>query len=225
MEQGVSPKIWGPILWRVLYDLAWEYDHTYESNQEETMGEWIFALGQSLPCRFCRESFAIYSNEPSLPLALHQKTLFRWMHALKNKVNEKLRLQQAIESKCASKEEFLQVDRALNDLPFKVLVQRVRTNQFMNTRDQDRWMVMLLFTCNYAPRPEKMRNYMTLFTKFGISPLPKKFQDQATLFLTLYTYRPPCHTHMTKIQFLEFVKTLFEATSGFIQSTDIKDYQ
>lgn len=222
MEQGVSPKIWGPILWRVLFDMAWEYDHTKTS--KKPMAKWIFALGQILPCRFCRESFAIYSAEHTLPHALKTKTLFQWMHALKNKVNEKLRLQQAIDSKCASKEEFLQVDRALNDLPYNVLVQRARTNQFLNTRKQDRWMVMMLFTCNFAPRKEKIDTYMIVFEGLGFT-LPKEaYQDQDQLFLELSHHLPPCHANMTNDEYADFVASLLEATSGFLKSTTIEEY-
>lgn len=236
MGKGVSPKIWGPLLWRILFDMAWEYDHSEEIQdiKMSQMKKWIEALGICLPCQFCRQSFAVYSKE-GLTEALQNNRLLWWMHALKNKVNEKLRVEYVKDSKCPLGEKFLEIDRAFHDLPYKVLVQRVRTQQFATTREEDRWMVMLLFALNYDDQPlppepvsekqsKKQMAYMTLFSRWGLSPIPEFYKGPAELLYKIYIYRPDSRKNVKERQFFALLDSLLEAQSGFLDATKIPDY-
>lgn len=75
----MDTRYWGPSGWQLIHLIAFRSDHPQE---------FLLGIKDILPCRFCRESTAQFTNE--LPM---KRDTGKWAYELHNKVNNKLRTQ------------------------------------------------------------------------------------------------------------------------------------
>ena len=94
VNNGLITKIWGPPLWTSLHCITFGYP--IEPTPEQKINYKIFLekVGDVLPCKFCRDSYKKFINEPDTLLddnALKNRgSLTKWLYDLHNKVNNKL---------------------------------------------------------------------------------------------------------------------------------------
>jgi len=75
----MDTRFWGPSGWQLFHLIAFFSPHPQEI---------LLMMKDVLPCKFCRESTAQYTNE--LPM---KRDTGKWLYELHNKVNHKLRTQ------------------------------------------------------------------------------------------------------------------------------------
>jgi hypothetical protein len=75
----MDTRFWGPSGWQLIHLIAFRSKHPQE---------FLLMVKDILPCKFCRESTAMFTKE--LPM---MKDTGRWSYELHNKVNNKLRTQ------------------------------------------------------------------------------------------------------------------------------------
>lgn len=92
----MDPKLWGPMCWNMMFDMAEIMDvHPGDPGLWRLGEEWFFLLGFIMPCKHCRESYQLLQMKtlPS-PLVLAKISPVpwtEWVFTLKNFINLKLR--------------------------------------------------------------------------------------------------------------------------------------
>lgn len=97
----MDPKLWGPLMWPLLYDASYAADnaglhHAPPLLSGEEMRKLVEALIHVMPCRYCRESLAEFSGTEPPPLLLLGNPALGttyWVWRLREKVNNKLGVQ------------------------------------------------------------------------------------------------------------------------------------
>lgn len=93
-----NPKIWGPVLWRKLHTLSFQYPMKIDENDptdakiQDTVRKLFMELRNSIPCKTCRDSYRMFLKQ--MPIEPHlggREALSKWLYRLHNKVNAKLR--------------------------------------------------------------------------------------------------------------------------------------
>lgn len=87
---GMQPDIWGPPLWFFLHCISLNYPMKPTREQARQYLEFFQALGNVLPCRACRESYAAWTRDLNLNVFVSRASLARWVYDLHNTVNVKL---------------------------------------------------------------------------------------------------------------------------------------
>lgn len=90
---GMQTSKWGPPMWYALHATAHNFDpdvHDVKSFRNHFLG-----IANTLPCKFCRQSFKKFSKELSIDKYIRKKPhgLHYWLYLMHNKVNAKLRKQ------------------------------------------------------------------------------------------------------------------------------------
>lgn len=88
----MDTRFWGPPGWRLLHLLTFQYNPT---TQKSAMRRFLETLPYILPCKYCRASLTDYYRELPITNAVleSQDSLSKWLYAIHNKVNDKLRSQ------------------------------------------------------------------------------------------------------------------------------------
>lgn len=93
-------KIWGPHGWIYLHSVAFGYP--LEPNNEDKENYKIFfeKVGDTLPCKYCRESYKQFIKEDKTALTYEtmesRETVTRWLYEIHEAVNRKLRMKYGI---------------------------------------------------------------------------------------------------------------------------------
>ena len=86
----LNPVLWGPFFWPTMDAVAVVYDPSSEDSKESTL-IFFFSLQGVIPCFECREHYCRYFETYPIREELDTRAgLFRWVHRLKNSVQEKL---------------------------------------------------------------------------------------------------------------------------------------
>lgn len=95
---GIKTSFWGPHAWNFLFSaIAGTYPIRYipenKDHQRQVKGfiQLFNSLKETLPCLYCRQSYAVFLKE--LPMKDHLGTrlsMMNWLYLLHDKVNQKL---------------------------------------------------------------------------------------------------------------------------------------
>ena len=92
--RGMITKIWGPPAWVFLHSIAAGYplDITKDPEKKECTRKFFECLGDTLPCKYCRESYKEFiKKHPINDRVLSGRIeLSRWLYTIHNEVNYKL---------------------------------------------------------------------------------------------------------------------------------------
>ena len=95
-DTGMQTRVWGPAGWLFLHSIAQNYPW---NPTEEQKVEYLFffkLIGNVLPCRYCRESYQDFIEQPDSQLNItvmkSRLTLVKWLYLVHNKVNKKLNI-------------------------------------------------------------------------------------------------------------------------------------
>ena len=92
----MDQNIWGPGLWLFLHTLTFNYPVSPSRDDKTRMRRFFMALGDVLPCRYCRENYQKHLK--NYPIQLDSKREFvRWLIQIHNEVNEQEGKQQVKE--------------------------------------------------------------------------------------------------------------------------------
>lgn len=93
-DSGMRTAIWGPTGWIFLHCIAQNYPWRPSQEQQENYYNFFKLTGNVLPCRYCRESYQQFIDEPGTRLSMdtmkNRKSLVTWLYRIHNKVNKKL---------------------------------------------------------------------------------------------------------------------------------------
>ena len=87
---------WGPPAWTTFHTIAYNYSNldSYTEEIKQNYKEFFRFLGKVLPCRYCRESYAIFTKMlPIDPYLQYPMGPMYWSYLIHNMVNDKLRKQ------------------------------------------------------------------------------------------------------------------------------------
>jgi len=96
---SMRTKIWGPTAWFFLHSSAMAYPKKIDINNKEhlkiknSMKEFLYNLGNILPCPICGYSYNIYIKEDKYNIdsaLIGRNELFYWTYIIHERVNDKL---------------------------------------------------------------------------------------------------------------------------------------
>lgn len=87
----MDPKLWGPGTWQSMFYMA----ANYTPNKAALYKKYFEILGDMLPCKYCRDSYAQYIQEIPIQRFLDSdRSMIMWVYLIKDKVNKKLMAQE-----------------------------------------------------------------------------------------------------------------------------------
>ena len=93
-DQGQNTNVWGPAGWLFLHCIAANFPWEPDEEKKKSYLTFFKVIGHILPCRYCRESYQQFINEPCTKLdysvVKNRKTMVKWLYDVHNKVNQKL---------------------------------------------------------------------------------------------------------------------------------------
>jgi hypothetical protein len=93
-DTGIQTNVWGPAGWLFLHSIAQNYPWKPTEDQKKWYMSFFKSIGNVLPCRYCRESYIKFINEPDTNLNVSvmesRKLLVHWLYNVHEKVNKKL---------------------------------------------------------------------------------------------------------------------------------------
>jgi hypothetical protein len=90
----MNTQFWGPSGWQLLHTLANIYPIKPNITDKIMMRDFMSLVTDILPCKYCRASFAKYSQTLNITPYLESNILIQeWLYRMHNKVNGKLRRQ------------------------------------------------------------------------------------------------------------------------------------
>ena len=99
-KNGMQTRVWGPAGWIFLHCIAQNYPQEPTRQQRDDYREFFRIVGMVLPCRYCRESYQLFINEPGTVLddkVMRNRTTFtKWLYDIHNKINKKLGIKSCI---------------------------------------------------------------------------------------------------------------------------------
>jgi len=99
-KNGMQTKVWGPTGWVFLHCIAQNYPQDPTPEQKKYYFEFFKLVGNVLPCRYCRESYQEFINQPDTTLNMdvmkNRTTFSRWLFDIHNKVNKKLGIKSCV---------------------------------------------------------------------------------------------------------------------------------
>jgi hypothetical protein len=99
-KNGMQTRVWGPAGWIFLHCIAQNYPQEPTDEQREQYRSFFRLVGNVLPCRYCRESYDVFINQPDTRLdnaAMKNRTTFtKWLYDIHNKINRKLGIKDPI---------------------------------------------------------------------------------------------------------------------------------
>ena len=99
-DTGMQTRVWGPSGWLFLHCIAQNYPWKPTPEQKMYYLNFFRLTGNVLPCRYCRESYQKFINEPgntnlNETVVENRKNLVTWLYLVHNKVNKKLGISEA----------------------------------------------------------------------------------------------------------------------------------
>lgn len=95
-NNGLVTKLWGGPGWIFNHSITFGYPLHPTSEQKQYYREYFIALGNVLPCKFCRESYQKFITMGDTALTDHdlenRETLTKWFYRVHNAVNNKLEI-------------------------------------------------------------------------------------------------------------------------------------
>lgn len=90
---GISPLVWGELQWKLLHMIASTYPENPTDIEKQNYYNFMIALGNVLPCQFCRQHYAqtLVSMNFNLGVFANQETFFKFVFDLHNVVNYRLK--------------------------------------------------------------------------------------------------------------------------------------
>lgn len=88
--EGMQPAVWGPPLWFFLHTISLNYPPRPTPQQQEDYFVFFKSLANVLPCRYCRESYAQWTQNLDFNVFRSRSSLAKWLYDLHNIVNKKL---------------------------------------------------------------------------------------------------------------------------------------
>ena len=173
-KPGVTPNVWGPILWNVFFHLAKLWDDGKLSLSDSQFHQWITTIAHILPCIYCRQTFTNYVANVSNPLpSIQQKTMKIWVYEAKEMVNKKLYKQ-----KWNTEVGYVPI------LTFPQFQQRL----VIPFCEKNAWEIMLLFTLNYDPSfPGDRKQFEKVFRLFNQN---LNYESKKNLFQSIVLVSP-----------------------------------
>jgi len=99
-KNGMQTRVWGPAGWVFLHCIAQNYPQEPTSAQKEHYRSFFRLVGTVLPCRYCRESYQQFIDEPGTILddnvMKSRATFSKWLFDVHNKINKKLGIKESI---------------------------------------------------------------------------------------------------------------------------------
>jgi len=93
-DTGIQTRVWGPAGWIFLHSIAQNYPWRPTDEQRVYYYNFFKLTGNVLPCRYCRESYQKFINQPGTLLNSKvmdsRKSLVTWLYKIHNKINKKL---------------------------------------------------------------------------------------------------------------------------------------
>jgi hypothetical protein len=93
-NNGLLTKIWGPSAWEYLHSVTFGYPVEPNSQQKKEYKDFFTLIGSTLPCCYCRDSYAIFIKEDDTLLndkvLENRESLTNWFYKIHEKVNKKL---------------------------------------------------------------------------------------------------------------------------------------
>lgn len=89
----MDTKVWGPLVWRLLEDVAWAVDSQLQPLSQDAGNlvlNFFYALTGALPCMYCRQSYSKFFEENPIGPAVLGRQLLHWVWELHEMVNNKL---------------------------------------------------------------------------------------------------------------------------------------
>ena len=99
-KNGMQTRVWGPAGWIFLHCIAHNYPQSPTQEQRDSYSQFFRLIGFVLPCRYCRESYQEYINQPGTLLndqvMENRETFSKWLYDVHNKINKKLGIKDCI---------------------------------------------------------------------------------------------------------------------------------
>jgi hypothetical protein len=93
-DMGMQTRVWGPAGWLFLHCIAQNFPWKPDEQKKQSYLQFFRLIGDVLPCRYCRESYQQFIQEPDTKLTYdilkNRQTLSYWLYSIHNKVNKKL---------------------------------------------------------------------------------------------------------------------------------------
>ena len=90
----MDTRFWGPDGWKLLHSIAYNYPSNPNNSIKQKYQSFFNSLPYVLPCVYCRNSLHNFFKELPIKRSLtNDKSLFKWLYDIHNKVNDKLRIQ------------------------------------------------------------------------------------------------------------------------------------
>lgn len=133
---GIKTKFWGPHAWNFLFStIAGSYPIKYnpsdKTHQKRLKGfiQLFNSLKETLPCIYCRQSYAIFLKELPMNDYIHSRlSMMKWLYLLHDKVNQKLIAQ---EQECYNNEQKRYKDHLIRKMitlaKYKQLINSLKT--------------------------------------------------------------------------------------------------
>ncbi len=97
----MDTKFWGPPGWQFLHTITFNYPMVIDKKKandrilQKNIKSLFYNLQYTLPCKYCRQSFAIFLKKLPIDDYLGGRAdLAWWLYSIHNMVNEKLRKQE-----------------------------------------------------------------------------------------------------------------------------------
>lgn len=97
----MNTKMWGPPAWKFTHTITFNYPETIDWNNEDHVNlsnkikNMFVEFQNTLPCKYCRESFKKFLKQlPIEPFLGSRRSFTYWYYCIHNKVNQKLRGQE-----------------------------------------------------------------------------------------------------------------------------------
>ena len=88
----MNTNVWGPHLWSYLHCVAFNYCDNPSPEQKENIYNFLKSVKDTMPCKYCRTSYAIFFKHLDLHSYLDDRMgVTYWLYILHNLVNLKLK--------------------------------------------------------------------------------------------------------------------------------------
>ena len=99
-KNGMQTRVWGPAGWVFLHCIAQNYPQEPTQEQKKDYLEFFRLISKVLPCRYCRESYQDFIDQPDTKLKesvmKNRNTFSKWLFDVHNKVNKKLGIKDCV---------------------------------------------------------------------------------------------------------------------------------
>lgn len=90
-EIGMSPSVWGPIVWTTMHIVSLGYSHSPNAEEKQAAIDFYQSLVHMIPCPICREHYKMFlAKYPVKDAVGNRNDLIYWVFMIHNKVNEQL---------------------------------------------------------------------------------------------------------------------------------------